>query len=138
VKLSQVNQEKLDEIVRRMDKKLTRSIRELERKQSSGLEERRLSARRFRQAPLNQDLAGAFGLHPQDQEDDYDMMHNEPNDFLQNLSLFSKSREQKLQVLCSGPSVRSRSSFKQTPRQLIDKKLTNNSPKIKVRKATRE
>jgi hypothetical protein len=31
VKLSQVNQEKLDEIVRRMDKKLTRSIRELER-----------------------------------------------------------------------------------------------------------
>jgi hypothetical protein len=29
VKLSQVNQEKLDEIVRRMDKKLTRSIREL-------------------------------------------------------------------------------------------------------------
>jgi hypothetical protein len=66
------------------------------------------------------------------------MMQNEPNDFLQNLSLFSKSREQKLQVLCSGPSVRSRSSFKHTPRQLNDKKFANNSPKIKVRKATRE
>ena len=66
------------------------------------------------------------------------MMLNEPNDFLQNFSLFSKNREQKLHVLCSGPSVRSRSSFKQTPKQLYDIKFSNNSPKIKVRKATRE
>ena len=80
MKLSQVNQDKLDEIVRRIDKKLTRSIRELERQQqSSGLETRRVSARRFRQPPLNQDLAGAFGMQ---QEDEYDMMHKEPNDFL--------------------------------------------------------
>ena len=51
IKISQVNQLKLDEIVKKMDKRLTKSIKELERQQATGIssEARRASARRFRQ-----------------------------------------------------------------------------------------